>query len=183
MNLIDQDLQKIWDQADCLHSADDLNAGIRTMADNISRDLLEANPLVLCVMNGGLVTCGQLLPLLNIQLQLDYVHASRYRNKLEGKEIAWSALPSSTLSGRNILLVDDIHDEGVTLAALREYCQKEGAASIKIAVLVEKHHDRKHLPVAVDYFAVRVPDRYVFGAGMDYKGYLRNAPGIYAVAD
>jgi len=183
MKLMDPKLQKVWDSAECLYTGEQLDAGIRVMAEKISTDLADSNPLVLCVMNGGLVTCGQLLPLLDIQLQLDYVHATRYRNKLRGSEMSWPALPQMKLKGRTVLLVDDIHDEGVTLSALREYCIDEQAGDIKIAVLVEKIHQRKHLPVAVDYFAVNVPDRYVFGAGMDYQGYLRNASGIYALAE
>ena len=141
------------------------------------------NPIIMCVMNGGLILAGMLLPRLDFPLQVDYLHATRYREKLTGADLQWKAFPSLDLTGRVVVLVDDILDEGDTLVGIRAYCLAQGAAQVLCAVLVDKNHARRHpaLPRA-DITGLDAPDRYLFGFGMDYKGYLRNAPGVYAVA-
>jgi hypoxanthine phosphoribosyltransferase len=131
-------------------------------------------------MNGAMIPMGMLLPELDFPLQVDYLHATRYRNETSGGELQWLASPKINLKDRTVLLVDDIHDEGITLEHIKTYCQDQGAAQVYSAVLVNKVHDRKNNTRA-DFIALEVPDRYVFGFGMDYKGMLRNASGIYAV--
>ena len=149
------------------------------MANKISLSLADRDPLVLCVMNGGLITTGRLLSYLKFPLTLDAINASRYRNQTSGGEIKWLSKPVSSLEGRTILLVDDILDEGFTLEALYDYCQKQGAGSIYSAVLINKKLQQKK-PIMADFIALETEDYYLFGYGMDYKGYLRNATGIYA---
>ncbi len=151
------------------------------MAAAISQTLAGKDPLVVCVMNGGMVPFGQLLTHLQFPLQVDYVHATRYNRGLSGGELRWLVSPSVPVQDRVVLLIDDILDEGTTLAAIENRFRQEGASSVQKAVLVVKQRERV-VPVRVEYGGVEVPDRYVFGYGMDYKGYLRNAPGIYAVA-
>ena len=171
-------------QADCLATQTEVDACLDRMASNITKKLGDQMPLILCVMRGGIVTCGSLLPKLTFPLQVDYVHASRYRDKERGGQLEWSVKPQFDLKDRVVLLVDDILDEGHTLAAVREHCQAEGARNVLTAVLVDKIHDRRsdRLPKA-DFTGLYTPDRFLFGAGMDFKGYWRNAPGIYAVAE
>lgn len=171
-------------EADCLATQAEVDACLDRMAANITKSLGDKLPLILCVMRGGIVTCGSLLPKLTFPLQVDYVHASRYRDETRGGELEWSVRPQFDLKDRVILLVDDILDEGHTLAAIREHCQAEGAAEVLTAVLVDKIHDRRsqHLTKA-DFTGLYTPDRFLFGAGMDFKGFWRNAPGIYAVAE
>jgi hypoxanthine phosphoribosyltransferase len=176
--------QQAWDvfqRAECLHSQAAVEAALANMAAAISQALAGKDPLVVCVMNGGMVPFGQLLTRLHFPLQVDYVHATRYNRGLSGGELRWLVSPSVPLQDRVVLLVDDILDEGTTLAAIEARFREEGAASVQKAVLVVKQRERA-VPVHVEYSGVEVPDRYVFGYGMDYKGYLRNAPGIYAVA-
>lgn len=152
------------------------------MAAAVSRVLHADDPLVVCMMNGGVVLFGKLLPQFNFPLQIDYIHATRYGRRLRGGELDWRAGPFVDPNGRVILLVDDILDEGTTLAAVEAYYRERGAHAVYKAVLVSKDRQRA-VDIAVDFVGMSVPDRYVFGYGMDYKGYLRNAPGIYAVAD
>ena len=168
--------------ADCLYSAQDVESALDRMADALTRDLHDQNPLVLCVMNGGLVVTGRLLPRLAFPLQVDYLHATRYRGALLGRELEWLHKPLIPLQGRAVLLVDDILDEGITLAAIQAWCQAQGALRVWSAVLVQKHHDRPKASVKVDFVGLATGDRYVFGYGMDYHEYLRNAAGIYALA-
>ena len=167
--------------AECLYTMDEVSAACDRMAASINEDLNGRNPLVLCIMNGGLVATGLLLPRLQMPLNVDYLHATRYRERVSGDTLHWRVEPANELRGRDLLIIDDILDEGYTLEAIIEYGRARGAASVKAAVLVQKQHDRGVRP-PVDYVGLTVPDRYVFGAGMDYKGYWRNAPGIYAVA-
>ena len=178
-----EEAQKVLAEADCLFDKTQVEAALDRLAGEIGVRLAGSNPIVLCVLNGALVVTGELLTRLAFPLQVDYLHASRYREKLSGADLQWKARPSSTLAGRTVLIVDDILDEGDTLVKIREYCLEQQAAQVYCAVLVDKNHDRRHrsLPRA-DFTSLDAPDRYLFGYGMDYKGYLRNAPGIYAVA-
>jgi hypoxanthine phosphoribosyltransferase len=133
-------------------------------------------------MTGGVVPFGKLLPLLQFPFQIDYVHATRYADKLSGGQLQWIAGPHVSPRGRTVLLVDDILDEGATLAGIESRYHGEGALKVLKAVLVIKERPRTH-EVKIDFAGLNVPDRYVFGYGMDYKSYLRNAPGIYAEAE
>ncbi len=178
-----EEATRVLKQADCLFDKAEVDAAIDALAAAITTRLAASNPILLCVMNGALVVMGELLTRLQFPLQVDYLHASRYREKLSGADLQWKARPTTPLAGRTVLIVDDILDEGDTLVKIREYCLQQGAAQVFSAVLIDKQHDRRHpmLPRA-DFTGLEAPDRYLFGYGMDYKGYLRNAPGIYAVA-
>jgi hypoxanthine phosphoribosyltransferase len=176
------DLQWVMDSSECLFNEQQIAAALDVMAAEITARLAESNPLLLCVMNGGIVVTGHLAPRLKFPLQIDYIHATRYREQLTGSELHWRVTPATALAGRVVLVVDDIFDEGETLAAIRRWCLEQGAAAFYSAVLVDKQHDRKCAELrCADFSALDVPDRYVFGYGMDYKGYWRNAPGIFAV--
>ncbi|MDQ2075584.1 hypoxanthine-guanine phosphoribosyltransferase [Marinimicrobium sp. ABcell2] len=165
----------------CLFSEAEVHEALQRMAGKINASFSATEPvLVLGVMNGALVTLGQLLPQLQFPLQLDYVHATRYNQGEAGGSLEWRRHPQEALDGRQVLIVDDILDRGITLAAIVDYCQRAGAAEVKTAVLA-----RKTLPsapvVEADFVALRVPDEYVFGFGMDYRGLWRNLSGIYAL--
>jgi len=172
---------QIREQADQLYSMFEIDQVLVRLADELTQDYAGENPVVLCVMNGSVMTTGHLLPKLNFPLELDYIHATRYGEKTVGGDIVWQSEPMSNLTGRSVILIEDIYDQGVTLMALRDYCEAAGASSVSCLTLVEKLHDKK-VGKKPEYIGMTVPDRYVFGFGMDYKGYWRNAPGIYAVA-
>ncbi len=177
-----QQAWKVLEQADCLYNAQQIEAALEVMAHAITRQIADRDPLLVCLMNGGLVPFGALLPKLPFPLQVDYIHATRYGNRLQGADLKWIAGPYAAPQGRTILLVDDILDEGATLAAIEDYYLKQGAREVLKAVMVKKERARS-LSIDAEFIGLLVPDRYVFGYGMDYKGYLRNAPGIYAVAE
>ncbi|MEX1197074.1 MAG: hypoxanthine-guanine phosphoribosyltransferase [Pseudohongiellaceae bacterium] len=169
-------------QAECLYSRAEVESAIDRLAEALTEDLAGDNPLLLCVMNGGIVFSGALLTRLPFRLQLDYVHASRYRGALSGADLHWIHRPGTPLEGRCVLVLDDILDEGDTLAGIRDWCLEQGAARVVTAVLVDKQHDRRctALPEA-DHTALYAEDRYLFGYGMDCREYWRNAPGIFAL--
>lgn len=177
-----EDAAYVMAEADLLHSAAEVAAMLDQMAAEITTALHDKNPLVLCVMTGGVIFTGHLLTRLAFPLEQDYLHATRYRGKTSGsKTITWLHKPDTPLKGRHVLLVDDILDEGYTLREISHWCQEQGAASVQVAVLADKQHDRRVDGIQRDFSAIELVDRYVFGFGMDYKEYWRNANGIYAV--
>ncbi len=172
---------EVYRQADCLYDESQVKTALETIAAAVTRRLGSSNPIVVCLMNGGAVPFGQLLTRLQFPLQVDYVHATRYGERLRGGELEWISGPFLPARDRTVLLVDDILDEGTTLAAIEAHYRAGGAKEVYKAVLVRKDRIRK-LPVVAEFVGLDIPDRYVFGYGMDYKGWLRNTPGIYAVA-
>jgi hypoxanthine phosphoribosyltransferase len=173
---------RVLEEADCLANQHQVEQAIDRLAGELVQRVGQQMPVVLCVMNGGLIFAGQLLTRLNIPLEVGYVHATRYGDAVRGGRLEWLVPPPRNLDGRTVLLVDDILDEGVTLAAIAETCRELGAASVQTVVLVDKQHDRKVSPgYRADFTGIDIPDRFVFGYGLDYQGFWRNAAGIYAV--
>ena len=174
------EVNQVYAQADCLYNQTQVEQQLDRMAAEITTRYVNSNPIFLCVMTGAVVPAGHVLTRLNFPLELDYIHATRYAGATTGGELAWETEPSISFQDRTIIIFDDILDEGVTLAALVDYCRQQGAREVATAVLVEKLHDRKQ-GIQADFVGLQIEDRYVFGYGMDYHGYLRNIPGIYAV--
>lgn len=172
--------KRILADADLIHSAAEVSAAIDRLADQIGGRIGEEYPLVLTVMGGGVVFAGQLLPKLTFPLEHDYLHVTRYGAGTTGGELTWVVEPRTTVAGRLVLVLDDILDEGITLAAIKARLLAQGARECLIAVLTEKDlgHDK---PVRPDFVGLRLPNRYVFGCGMDVNGAWRNLPAIYAV--
>ena len=188
MSVTPQQARDVLLHADLLHDAQAIDAALDTLAINITAavtaDVYQSLPvIVVSVMNGGLILAGHLLPRFNFPLHVDFIHATRYRNQTSGGELEWKVQPHQSMQGRTLIVLDDILDEGYTLDAIIQSFRQQGAAKIISAVLCEKIHDRRKPGARCDFIGLTVPDRYVFGFGMDYKGYHRNANGIYAVAD
>ena len=177
------ELKRILADAEQLHGPEDISVALDRMAAEITRVLGDSLPVVLCVLTGGIIPAGHLLTRLAFPLETDYLHATRYRGGTSGHVVEWVSEPGISLQGRTVLVVDDILDEGHTLADVLRLCRESGAASIYSAVLIEKQHDRRSDDMQADFTGLHVDDRYVFGFGMDYKGYLRNLNGIYALGE
>lgn len=183
MSLSQAELNRIRANAHELHGPGAIHAALDRMALEITAELDGELPVVLCVLTGGIIPTGHLLTRLSFPLEIDYLHATRYRGETSGAEVHWIAEPGISLQGRTVLVIDDILDEGQTLADVLAYCKSSGAARTYSAVLIQKRHDRRAADVRADFVGLEVVDRYVFGFGMDYKGYLRNHNGIYALGD
>jgi len=177
------ELQAVLSRANLIYSAEQVATAINTMADQLNQRLKDSQPLLLCVMNGGLVFTGHLLTRLSCFPQVDYIHATRYRNETSGSTLDWRAYPQNDLKGRTVIILDDILDEGITLKKVIDYCNAQGAKEVVSAVLVKKIHDRCVDGLECDYVGLEVADRYVFGFGMDYKSQLRHLNGIYALSE
>ncbi len=176
-----EEIPNVLAKADELYTDSQVSVAFDNMAVEIHQRLHDKYPVCLSVMIGGVVTTGQLLPLLSLPLEVDYIHATRYRGATSGTDLHWIKYPSIPLQGRTVLVIDDILDEGLTLQAIVKYCQEAGAQEVLTAVLVEKQLNNRPGLQQADFTGLTVPNRYVFGYGMDYHGQLRYAQGIYAV--
>ena len=182
------------EQSDLIYDRAAIDAAIDGMADAIAADYIgqvPANrmgdsfvPVFLTVMHGALPFAGQLaleLGARGLDLQFDYLHATRYRGSNQGGELVWKHRPATALYGRRVLIADDILDEGHTLAEVRRWCIEQGATDVRIAAMTVKDHDRCVAGIRADYVGLHLPDRYVYGFGMDYHEQGRNLPAIYAL--
>lgn len=174
------DTQALLEGADLICSAAEVEAAVDRVAQEITAAVGDSYPLLLSVMGGAVVFTGNLLPKLAFPLDFDYLHVTRYGDETSGGELRWINEPRTPLVGRTVLVLDDILDEGITLAAVRDRLLALGAARVLTAVFADKALGRAK-PVAADFVGVTVPDRYVFGFGMDAYGLWRNLPAVYAL--
>lgn len=166
--------------ADCVVDAAAAAAAVARVSAEITSRLGRLQPLVLVVMGGGVVFAGQLLPQLRFPLDFDYVHATRYGSATTGGALTWHVKPRAPVAGRTVLVLDDILDQGHTLAAIRQWLLDQGAAEVLCAVFCHKATGQPK-PLMADFVGVSVPDRFVFGFGMDVDGAWRNLPAVYAL--
>lgn len=171
--------------SDLLFSRAQLESAIRRMAVKIDAAYSGSQqaPVFLTVMNGGLMVSGQLALACTTDFHFDYIHATRYRSTTQGAQLEWISRPRTSIAGREVLIVDDILDEGRTIGPIRDWCFVQGATKVAIAVLCEKQHDRRISGMVADFIGVSVPDRYVYGFGMDYHEQGRNLNSIYALRE
>jgi hypoxanthine phosphoribosyltransferase len=161
---------------------EEVRTAVVRVAGEIRARLAGEFPLVLSVMGGAVVFTGQLLPLLDFPLEFGAIEVTRYANATRGRDIEWRLHPRDNVQERTVLVVDDILDEGITLAAVRDRLLEMGAGQVLTAVFADKDLGRGK-PITADFTGVRVPDRYVFGFGMDAYGLWRNLPAIYALGE
>lgn len=179
------DLQQAKDilaSADVIYTADEVATAVSRIAAEITEKLGETNPLLLCVMSGGVPFTGHLMTQLLFPLELDYLHVTRYGQDTTGGALSWRSAPWTSVKGRTVLVLDDILDEGLTLATIVERMRELGAKACYTAVATEKLNGKKK-PIKADFVALTVPDRFVFGYGMDVRGAWRNLPAIYAMKE
>ncbi|WP_020168549.1 MULTISPECIES: hypoxanthine-guanine phosphoribosyltransferase [Methylotenera] len=173
------DPQRYIQNAELIYDEHTVSQAISSVAKQLNTYYANESPVVLCVMGGGVFFTGQLLPQLQFLLEFDYLHATRYHG-IEGSAVEWLVKPKKNINARKVLILDDILDEGITLKNIVDECKLLGAAEIKVAVLVEKKLETTK-PISADYVGLIVPNRYVFGCGMDVYGWWRNLPAIYAL--
>jgi hypoxanthine phosphoribosyltransferase len=173
----------VFSKSTCIYSRSYIDDGLDKMATAMSYKLSASNPIFLCVLVGGIIPLGNLLPRLNFPLQVDYIHATRYRGSVVGGDLQIKAEPKMDLKDRVVVIVDDILDDGITLQAIIDYCLDKKVHKVYTAVMVDKIRPRKKTAVQnADFSGLKVDNHFLFGYGLDYGNYLRNAPGIYMVA-
>lgn len=182
--MIINEVNSVLEKAECLYSSEDLHEALDRMANEITHKLKDTSPLILCVMTGALIPTAHLVTRLHFPLEMDYIHVTRYRGTNRGGDLHWLVEPRQSLKDRTVLVVDDIMDGGLTLAAIIDYCRQAQVKDIYTAVMVNKKRSREAgVNFEPDFVGVHTEDKYLFGFGLDYKEYLRNVPGIYAVSD
>lgn len=174
-------LSEALSKADLIHDLPTLETAIVQIAGQIDAALAGEHAVFCTVMHGGMLFAARLALAMKSDMEFDYIHATRYRGATSGSELHWLRQPAAALAGRTVVLADDILDEGKTLKAIRDFCLDRGARRVLVAVLCEKRHGRSIPGIHADYCGVEVPDRYVFGYGMDYYEQGRNLPAIYAI--
>ncbi|MGH8670762.1 MAG: hypoxanthine-guanine phosphoribosyltransferase [Burkholderiales bacterium] len=178
--LAGEEAWQVRNDAEQICSASEIAAAVRRIAAAVTVQLSQRCPLVMSVLGGAVIFTGHLLPLLDFPLEFDYVHVTRYGDRTTGEQLAWKMPPGENVRGRVVLVLDDILDEGFTLAAIRDKVLQGGAQAFFSAVLVDKDIGRAK-PIQPDFVGLTVPNRYVFGFGMDVRGAWRNLPAIYAL--
>lgn len=180
--LTDREAREALAKAELIRPASEVQAAVQHVAGEINRALADQHPLVLSVMGGAVVFTGQLLPLLDFPLDFDYLHVSRYGYEQQGGALKWKVAPQENVRGRVVLVVDDILDEGETLLAIKQRVLELGAKQFYSAVFADKENG-KSKPIRADFTGMQLPNRFVFGYGMDIHGAWRNLPAIYAVRE
>jgi len=173
--------REILSKATCLHSLAEIDSALDKMAFEMKERLADKNPILLCLVLGGIIPFGNLLPRLDFPLEIDYIHVTRYGNNFSGNSaLSWKATPTLDLTGRTVVIIDDILDEGISLAATIKYCKEHGASDVLTAVMLDKKKPRAEGGILkADFVGIEIEDKFVFGYGLDYHSFLRNAPGIY----
>lgn len=181
MNDFRQQASAVLERAEVLVEEAEVAAAYDRLAHAIAIDLAQSDPVILCVMVGGLHATAEITRRLRFPFELDYLQASRYRGETQGGSLMWKVSPSLTLNDRHVLVIDDILDEGHTLAGILQCLSRQSPASLQTAVLVDKQHDRREEGLRADYVGIEMPDRFLIGCGMDYRNYFRQLPYIAAL--
>lgn len=178
-----QEVEQLKAQGQMVYSKTQVEKAISQVAAHMNSSLADKAPVFICVMNGALIFMGQLMTQLTFPLQINYVHASRYQGEIEAKpQIDWIAKPALSLQDRTVVIVEDILDTGLTMQLIQEYCQQQQAKQILTATLVDKQRPREVANLDhCDFTGLVTSDKFLYGYGLDYKGFLRNEPGIYEV--
>ncbi len=173
-------IQELISKSSVIYSEIEIKIVIQNIADQVNQTIKTDDLYVLCVMNGALIFAGQLLPRLEKNIQYSYVHATRYASSLTGGPIHWLVKPPIDIEGKTVLILDDILDEGMTLREIAATCLAMKAKAIFTAVLFDKEiaKEKSYLP---NFIGLKVPNRFVFGYGLDCKGLGRNLPHLYAL--
>lgn len=173
-------IQALIRKSSVIYSEIEIKTAIQNIADQVNQTIKTDDLYVLCVMNGALIFAGQLLPRLEKNIKYSYIHATRYAASLTGGPIHWLVKPSKDIEGKTVLILDDILDEGITLREIATTCLAMKAKAIYTAVLFDKEitKEKSYFP---NFIGLKVPNRFVFGYGLDCKGLGRNLPHLYAL--
>lgn len=176
-------IKEVFDSSRVIVSQQLLEVSFQKVAAEITQKHIKDNPIAVCVMNGALFITSEIVKRLSFPLQVDYIHASRYGNKYTGANILnWVKTPNINPQGRTVILFDDILDGGLTLSEVKRYYEDRGSLNVLTTVMLDKKAPRdKGGLLKADYYGIEVENKFLFGFGLDYHGYMRNVPEIRAV--
>jgi hypoxanthine phosphoribosyltransferase len=178
---VSDEIVRVRREAELVCSEADVAAAFAELGRAVSARVGDRDPVVLAVMQGGAFTAVRLCEHFDFPYELDYVHVSRYGDDIRGGELEWLTRPRLDLTGRTVLVVDDVLDHGITLTELCDALRRHAPRELLVAVLVEKTLAAPRQRPEPDFVGLTVDDVYLFGCGMDYKGYWRGLPALYAV--
>lgn len=161
----------------------EIEAKVSDLAAQIRRDYLNKHPILICVLKGSFMFTADLIRCLNFPLEVEFIQLSSYggRRESSGKIKVVQRL-HSPIEGRDVLVIDDIVDTGVTVAFLLDYLRKKKPASLKLCALADKPSRRK-VPVTIDYLGFTVPNKFIVGYGIDWDEKFRYLPDICVLED
>lgn len=155
---------------------------IDRLATQLNRDLEGKNPLFLCVLNGSFVFAADLFRRINIPAEISFVKLASYEGTASTGVIKEVIGLSENITGRTIVIVEDIIDTGCTMQKLLENLGTRNPESIHVCTLLLKPEKLK-VPLDVEYVALEIPNDFIVGYGLDYDGYGRNLKDIYTVVE
>jgi hypoxanthine phosphoribosyltransferase len=161
--------------------SDAVQAAYARLAYALQPVVAEEDCVLVGLLMGGMVPLVHLAQRLHGDFLMDYCHLTRYRGATAGGPITWIQKPSQVLRKRTVVLVDDILDQGRTLAELARSCRHAGARTVLTAVLVRKNHQRPSVDLVPDFVGLEIGDEYVFGCGMDYQQRWRHLDALWAL--
>lgn len=164
-----------------VYSAEQVDFAVDQLSVRLSAAFQNTDPILLTVMQGGVHFAGLLQHRLAFPLRTGYVHVSRYGDATEGGELVWHGQAMPALKGATVVFVDDILDQGRTLAELNVWAQQQGAVDVHNAVMVQREIDDRE--ISADFYGLSAGPGFLVGCGMDYLGYGRNFAGIYRIGD
>jgi len=179
--MTETDPREIYSNSTLLADKQDVTAAVERMAEAINGRYMDQEIILLIVMTGAVMPAAWLASRLKMPIQMDFVHATRYAGQTEGGEIEFRVPPRLNLEGRDVLIIDDIYDIGLTLQMIERYCESRSARSVTSAVLVRKIHDRETTGKLPAFIGMEVEDRYLFGCGMDAYEHWRHLDEIRAL--
>jgi len=170
-------------QLKILISHDEIAKAVDRLASEIKRDYQGKQPLFIGVLKGSFVFMADLIRQLDLPLELDFIRLSSYGAAREssGKVRVVQGV-KTPIKGRDVLVIEDIVDTGITTSFLLDYLRKKKPASLKLCALTDKP-SRRRVPVSIDYLGLSLPDKFVVGYGLDFDERFRNLPHIYALED
>jgi len=158
----------------------EIQAAVRRVAEDINRDIADKNPLFICVLNGAFMFAGDLMKTVNFPCEITFIKLSSYEGLYTTGAVKEIIGLNESVVGRNVVVVEDIVDTGITMERILSSLRAKGAKDIRVATFLQKP-DALQRDIRVDYVAMKIPNDFIVGYGLDYDGYGRNLKDIYTV--
>lgn len=171
------------EQLKVLLTEEEIRRGVKRLAQEINRDYQQKHPLLLGILKGSFVFMADLVRLLEIPVEIEFVRLSSYGSaKVTSGEIKVVHGLRSKIKGRDVLVIEDIVDAGITVSYFLDYLRHKKPSSLKLCTLFDKPSRRK-VSVAIDYLGFTIPNKFVVGYGLDYDEKFRHLPQLYFIED
>ena len=161
-------------------SEEDVMQAVHSVAEKMNEDLKNDNPLFICVLNGAFMFASDLMKHINFPCEITFIKLSSYEGIYSTGAVKEILGLNESVVGRNVVIIEDIVDTGVTMERILESLSSKGVKSVKIATFLQKPAALTR-NIEVDYVGIKIPNEFIIGYGLDYDGYGRNMKAIYTV--